>query len=65
MSTFATWAVIIWAAPFVWFCILAAAAYVCEVCVTTGIASKKLSHVAVLRRVSWAPMLGIVKMWKI
>lgn len=32
MSTFATWAVIIWAAPFVWFCILAAAAYVCEVC---------------------------------
>jgi len=32
MSTFATWAVIIWAAPFVWFCILAAA-YVCEVCV--------------------------------
>lgn len=33
MSTFATWAVIIWAAPFVWFCILAAAAYVCEVCV--------------------------------
>lgn len=33
MSEFATWAVIIWAAPFVWFCILAAAAYVCEVCV--------------------------------
>lgn len=33
--------------------------------VTTGITSKKLSHVAVLRRVSWAPMLGIVKIWKI
>jgi len=33
--------------------------------VTTGITSKKLSYVAVLRRASWAPMLSIVKMWKI
>lgn len=32
MSTFATWAVIIWSAPFVWICILFAAAFVCEVC---------------------------------
>ena len=32
MSEFATWSVIIWAAPFVWICILLAAAYVCEVC---------------------------------
>lgn len=32
MSEFATWATIIWAAPFIWICILFAAAYVCEVC---------------------------------
>lgn len=32
MSTFATWATIIWAAPFIWICIMFAAAYVCEVC---------------------------------
>lgn len=32
MSTFATWAVIIWGAPFVWFATIAALAFVCDIC---------------------------------
>lgn len=32
MSEFATWAAIIWGAPFVWFAALIAVAFVCAVC---------------------------------